>query len=237
MKGVLIILLKILLTTIIMLWLLLSVLLNHAEHLGLDKHAVHSPWLVNFYQQKQLKLEQGFILSNAVISEVNHLLFVDDQPIMTLQRPLIGAIEMEHIFLAVTDDSLILISKERTELLEQLGAGAGIPAQIQNIGLHYNAPILQTRSGMWRGNFMLDNWERVTLDGVAWSYAEPLPALTEMALKNYLNSEGVAVVRLMRDLHNGRILKDYGIWIMDIFLLLLLVLLYRGIFGSTSKSV
>lgn len=228
-------LIKIVIGSCLVIWLVLAILLNHATLLELDSKNVQSPWILQHYQQQRVETESGFRVGDSVISELNQLLFIDAQPVMTLQRPLIGALELEDIYLVATDDSLILMDKQSTQLLDQLGLGEGIPAQIQNIGLHYTDPILQTRSGMWRGNFLLDSWERVTLEGVSWSTAEPFPAATEAALNQYLLGAEVTVERLLTDIVTGRIIKEYGIWLVDFLLLLMLILLCRGIFGMTGK--
>lgn len=212
---------------------LLLLSLNHAERLHLDEIKLNHPLLMQHYDVAQLKNDTGFLVANQVISEAQQQLFVDDQPIMTIHRPLVGAIEMDYIYIVATDDSLILINKERSELLEQLGHGKGIPGQIQNIGLHYSAPILQTRNGMWRGNFMLDKWELVTLDGVSWSQPEPLPASTREALTDFFIGEGLPVKTLITDFYSGRFFGPYGRWLIDILLLLTLLCIFRGIFGSS----
>lgn len=216
---------------------LLLLILNHADRLNLDEVKLNYPVLMQHYNVAHLKSDTGFLVANQVISGMQQQLFVDDQPIVTIHRPLVGAIEMDYIFIVATDDSLILINKDRTELLEQLGHGKGIPGQIQNIGLHYNAPILQTRSGMWRGNFMLDKWELVTLDGVSWSQAEPLPANTQVALANYFIGDGLPVKTLLTDLFSGRVFGSYGIWLIDLVLLFTLVFIICGIFGISGKRL
>lgn len=228
-------LLQMLLVILLLIWLGSAVLLNHDKSLGLDKLKVNSSWLKGHYQIGELQSDQAFLLEGHVIVAVDQQLYVNAEPVLNLPRPLIGAVALEHMLVLATDDALVLLSKDG-EYIDTLGAAAGIPPQIQNIGVHYNEPVLQTRNGMWRGNFMLDRWELMSLQGVSWSQSESMPTASRKAMEVQLYGDGVSVSQVLRDLHTGRLLGGFGRWLLDIWLLVLLVLAFRGIFGITGKS-
>lgn len=228
-------LLQILLVILSLLWLGSAVLLNHEKSLGLDKLKVNSSWLKRHYQIGELQSDQAFLLEGHVIVAVEQQLYVNAEPLMSLPRPLIGAVALENVLVLATDDALILLSKEG-EYVDTLGAAAGIPPQIQNVGVHYNEPVLQTRNGMWRGNFLLDSWELMSLQGVSWSQSESMPVASRKAMEVQLYGDGVSVSQLLRDLHNGRLFDGLGRGLLDIWLLVLLMLVIRGILGITGKS-
>lgn len=228
-------LLQIFLGAGLLLWIGSAVLLNHDKALGLDKLKVNSDWLKRHYQIGELQSDQAFLLEGHVIVAVDQQLYINAEPLLSLPRPLIGAVALEHVIALATDDALILLSKEG-EYVDTLGAAAGIPPQIQNIGVHYNEPVLQTRNGMWRGNFLLDQWELMSLQGVSWSQPEPMPAASRKAMEVQLYGDGVSVSQVLRDLHNGRLMDGAGRWLLDIWLIVLFVLALRGIFGITGKS-
>ena len=228
-------LLQILLVILALLWLGSAVLLNHDKSLGLDKLKVNSSWLKRHYQIGELQSDQAFLLEGHVIVAVDQQLYVNAEPLLSLPRPLMGAVALEHVLVLATDDALILLSKEG-EYLDTLGAAAGIPPQIQNVGVHYNEPVLQTRNGMWRGNFLLDSWELMSLQGVSWSQSESMPAASRKAMEVQLYGDGVSVSQLLRDLHNGRLFDGLSRGLLDIWLIVLLMLAIRGILGITGKS-
>ncbi|MDT8309913.1 MAG: peptidase [Methylophaga sp.] len=235
MKLLVIKLLQILLGTLLLLWLGSAILVNHDKVLGLDKLKVNSGWLKRHYQMGELQTDQAFLLVGHVIVAVEQQLYVNAEPLLNLPRPLIGAVALENMLVLATDDALILLSKDG-DYIDTLGAAAGIPPQIQNIGVHYNAPVLQTRNGMWRGNFLLDRWELMSLQGVSWSQSESMPPASRKAMEVQLYGDGVSVSQVLRDLQNGRLLGGYSRWILDIWLIVLLIVAIRGIFGITGKS-
>ncbi len=228
-------LLQILLVILSLLWLGSAVLLNHDKSLGLDKLKVNSSWLKRHYQIGELQSDQAFLLEGHVIVAVEQQLYVNAEPLLSLPRPLIGAVALENVLVLATDDALILLSKDG-EYVDTLGAAAGIPPQIQNIGVYYNEPVLQTRNGMWRGTFLLDSWELMSLQGVSWSQAESMPTASRKAMEVQLYGDGVSVSQLLRDLHIGRLFDGLSRGLLDIWLIVLLMLAIRGILGLTSKS-
>jgi hypothetical protein len=127
-----------------------------------------------------------------------------------------------------TADELILLSPN-DEFIEKLSASVGIPQQIQNIGLHHGLPILQTRQGMWRGDYILEDWQNISLQGVSWSRPVPVPEQAQQQLARYFHGQGISVERFVLDLHNGRILSAVGIWLLDILAVLLIVLSLSGL--------
>lgn len=228
-------LLQILLVILALLWLGSAMLLNHDKSLGLDKLKVNSSWLKRHYQIGELQSDQAFLLEGHVIVAVDQQLYVNAEPLLSLPRPLIGAVALENVLVLATDDALILLNEDG-EYVDTLGAAAGIPAQIQNVGVHYNEPVLQTRNGMWRGNFLLDSWELMSLQGVSWSQPESMPTASRKAMEVQLYGDGVSVSQLLQDLHSGRLFDGISRGLLDIWLIVLLMLAIRGILGITSKS-
>lgn len=226
---------QILVSILVLVWLGSAVLLNHDKSLGLDKLKISNNWLNQHYQIGKLQTDQAFLLEGHVLVDVEQQLYIDAEPILGLPRPLIGAVALENVLVLATDDALILLSKEG-EYIDTLGAAAGIPPQIQNIGVHYNEPVLQTRHGMWRGNFLLDRWELMSLQGVSWSQSERMPTASLKAMEVQLYGDGVSVSQVLRDLHDGRLLTGFSRWLLDIWLIVILILAFRGIFGVSIKS-
>jgi len=51
-----------------------------------------------------------------------------------------------------------------------------------------------------------------------------------------LYGDGISVSQVLRDLHNGSLFNGFGRWLLDIWLIILLILAIRGILGITVKS-
>jgi hypothetical protein len=205
-----------------------GVLLNHSSELKLDQRFINSPWLLHHYELDSVTPDAVFLLDQRVISQFDEQLFVDVTPVTTLYRPLLGGVVLDEIFVLATDDALILLNPDG-EFIERMGAESGIPPMIQNIGLFHGDPVLQTREGMWRSDFLLEEWELVSLQGVGWSVAEPMPESIEQQLAVYFHGVGVSVERVILDIHNAQIITRYGVWVLDVFAGLIIFFALSGL--------
>ena len=217
--------------TIALFVLLLSItgiLLNHSSDLKLDKHYLTWPWLLKHYGVSDVQADAVYLLDHAVVSQFGTEIFVNAKPVTHAQRPLLGGIVLDEVIVLATDDALILLNSDG-EFIERMGAAAGVPPMIQNIGLFHGAPVIQTREGMWRSDFMLDKWEAISLQGVGWSLPGAMPASMQNNLVKYFHGEGVTVEHVLLDVHNGRILGSFGVWLLDLLGVLLTLLSLTGI--------
>lgn len=205
-----------------------GILLNHTSDFELDKYHLTWPWLLKHYGMDSVEVDNAYLLDEKVISQVGDQIFIDSTPVVETYRTLIGGVVLDDITVLATDDELILISPEN-EFIEKMSSAAGVPMQIQNIGLHHGQPILQTRNGMWRSDFMLEEWQNISLQGVSWSEPFPIPESTQQQLASYFYGEGITIERFILELHNGRILSAVGVWILDILAILLIVLSLSGL--------
>ena len=200
-----------------------GLLLNHSIDLKLDKHYLTWPWLLNHYGVNSVQADAVYLLDHLVITQLGNEVFVDAKPVTHTQRPLLGGITLDDVVILATDDALILLTADG-EFIERMGAAAGVPPMIQNIGLYHGEPVIQTRQGLWRSDFMLEKWESISLQGVGWSAASPMPESIKQELVHYIHGEGVSVDQFLLDLHNGRILGSIGVWLLDFVGVLMIVL-------------
>jgi uncharacterized membrane protein (Fun14 family) len=205
-----------------------GVLINHSAQLKLSEHYVNWPWLMQQYGIGAIEADASYLIDDKVISQFGTQLFVDATPVTHIQRPLLGGIVLEDIMVLATDDALILLSREG-EFVERLGGEAGIPTELQNIGVYHGDPVLQAKNGMWRSNFLLDEWEAISLDGVSWNHPYPIPDTMIDELKAYFYGQGISVQQLLLDIHNGRILGDIGVWLIDVIAIFMVVLSFTGL--------
>lgn len=205
-----------------------GVLLNHTSDLKLDQRFVSSPWLLEHYGLDTVQADAVFLLDQRVISQFGEQLFVDTKPVTTIYRPLLGGVVLDEIYVLATDDALILLNPDG-EFIERMGAESGIPPMIQNIGLFHGDPVLQTREGMWRSDFLLEEWELVSLQGVGWSVPEPMPESIDKQLATYFHGFGVSVEQVVLDIHNGHIITKFGVWILDVVAVLMILLSLSGL--------
>ncbi|MDC9724540.1 MAG: PepSY domain-containing protein [Gammaproteobacteria bacterium] len=192
-----------------------GILLNHTSDLNLDKRYLTWGWLLEHYGMGNVEPDTVYLLDRHTVSQFGPQVFIDATPVTQSQLPILGGIIIDDLMVLATEDSLLLFTPEG-EFIERMGSGLGIPSMIQNIGLFHGDPVVQTRNGMWRSDFMLDQWEQLSLDGVGWSEPQTMPRLLQDDLASYFHGKGISIERVVLDLHNGHILGKYGIWFADL---------------------
>ncbi len=205
-----------------------GVLLNHTSDLELDDSYLTWGWLLDHYGINTVEPDAVYLLDTHVISQFDQQVFVDAKPVAQAQQRILGGVVLEDLLVLASKDALILLSPEG-DFIEKMGAAAGVPADIQNIGWFHGDPVIQTRSGTWRSDFMLEKWEHVSLQGVGWSVPQAMPESVEQELANYFHGNGISIERFVLDLHNGHIVKHSSPWILDVLAGLLIILSLTGI--------
>jgi len=212
-----------------------GILLNHTEAFGLDKRYLDWPWLLEHYGVAEVEADRIYLLEDKVISQFDEQIFVDSQPVTTNIKPILGGIHLEDITVIAAHDELMLLSHDG-ELIEQMGGAMGVPSQIQNIGIFHGLPVLQTRSGMWRSDELLEQWEAISLNGVSWSEPTSMPTIVAQDLARYFYGKGVSVERFVLDLHNGHIIGNLGVFLLDIVAVILVLLSLSGLWMWVKRS-
>lgn len=205
-----------------------GILLNHTSDLKLDQRYLTWNWLLNHYGVTKIEPDTVFYLDNKVISQFGQQVFIDATPVLQESSLLKGGINLGEMFVLATEQALLLFTADG-EFVEKITSSMGIPAMIQNIGLFHGEPVVQTRDGLWRSDFMLEQWEKLSLQGVGWSVPQPMPESVEQQLQQYFHGKGITVERVVLDIHNGHILGHYGPWLLDAIGALLLILSLTGI--------
>ncbi|MBL1320038.1 MAG: PepSY domain-containing protein [Methylophaga sp.] len=216
---------------IVLFVLLLSItgiMLNHSSDLELDNRYLTWNWLLKHYNIANVEPDAVYLLGHRTISQFGTEIFVDAKPVAHIERALLGGIMLDDLMVLATDDALVLLNHDG-EFIERMGATAGVPPNIQNIGLFHGEPIVQTRDGLWRSDFLLDQWERISLQGVGWSVPLNMPESVEAELAIYFHGKGITVERFILDLHNGRIIKVAGTYLLDLIGILLIILSLTGL--------
>lgn len=205
----------------VMLYAMIGLLLNHVIDLKLDKYYLTSPWLLKHYGVSEVHPDAVYLLDPFAVSQFGPEIFVNAKPVTTAQRPLLGGVVLDEVIVLATDDALVLLNADG-EFIERMGAAAGVPPRIQNIGLFHGDPVIQTQDGMWRSDFMLDKWEEISLQGIGWSLPASMPDSVTRSLVKYFHGEGITAERVLLDIHTGEILGPMGRWLLD-FLGVLLI--------------
>ena len=207
---------------------LTGILLNHTSDLDLDKRHLTWTWLLKHYGIANVQADAVYLLDSHTISQFGPQVFIDAIPVTQSDLAVLGGVVIDDLMVLATQDALLLFTPEG-DFIERMGESVGIPSMIQNIGLFHGDPVVQTRDGQWRSDFMLDQWEQLSLDGVGWSEPQAMPASLEEELGHYFRGKGISVERVILDIHNGHILGKYGIWFADLLGAFLILISMTGL--------
>lgn len=205
-----------------------GILLNHTSDLDLDKRYLTWGWVLEHYGVTSMEPDVVYFLDRRAVSQFGSQVFIDTIPVTQSQDPILGGVVIDDVMVLATESALLLFTREG-EFIERLGESVGTPAGIQNIGLFHGEAIVQTREGMWRSDFMLDQWEQISLDGVGWSEPQVMPDLLQQEIDDYFHGDGIPVERVILDIHNGHILGKLGTWLLDVIAIIFIFMSLSGL--------
>jgi hypothetical protein len=204
--------------------------LNHTEALQLDARHVQSDTLLDWYGIKAPDAIVSYRAGTHAISRLGNDIYLDTQLVPAAEGTLAGAVEIADLVVAGLKEGLLLFTAEG-ELIEQLGAAAGVPAGIQAVGTDANGNlVIKTAQGNYQTDENFIAWSAATEAGdVNWAVATPPERELANALRDAWRGSGLSLERVLLDVHSGRILGEAGVWLVDAAALLFLLLAGSGL--------
>lgn len=215
-----------------------GIMLNHTEKLKLDESYINAGWLLSWYgiepEDEPLSYRVKNDTSEHVISMWQNQLFFDDQPITTLEQKMHGAINAEQFIVIALDNEIILLSFDG-ELIERMSTSMSF-SNIQRLGMKYKRPVIETSEPLY---YMADehilDWDVISNEDIAWANAYTLKDDERQKLLQAYRGNGLKLERVILDLHSGRILGQYGVYLMDAAAIALLWLSLSGLWVWNSR--
>ena len=156
-----------------------------------------------------------------------------------VQAPRLGAVARADLVVVGLEGKLLLFTPGG-ELIERLDGAAGVPAGMQAIGLTPGGRLaIQAAHGFYQTDKNFLEWhETPTLDAVWSTPTLPAPAL-RTALQQAWRSTGLPLERILLDIHSGRILGGWGVYLVDAAAVLFLLLATSGVWlwGKRRASI
>ena len=205
-----------------------GIFLNHTEELGLDEKYTSSPLILSLYNISIPNKEESFLVNNHFISRFGNQVFLDKQPVLKSDDSLIGAVMLNQMFVIAFENELVLLTEEG-ELIEKLSAAAGLPKNIQKLGVFDNILFLKTNNQVWESNDEAQEWGETNSNFNEWSNEVVIPDKKIQQIESYFLGKGISLEQFFLDLHNGNIIKGFGKWFLDIIAIFLLLISISGI--------
>ena len=203
--------------------------LNHTERMELDSRHVESDALLDWYGIRAPDDITVYAAGSMTVASVGRLVYIGTAQLPHTEAPVTGAVLLGDFIVVGLHDQLLLLTLDG-ELVERLDATAGVPAGIQALGTTAAGRLaVASTDGDFSTDSDLTRWQRNVMQGVTWSRpVTPAPELVAALQQRYRGS-GLSVERVVLDLHSGRILGAWGVYLMDAAAIVFLLLAASGI--------
>ena len=206
-----------------------GIVLNHSEELKLNTTYVKMDWLMDLYQINPKSEPVGYRSSNNWITQVDEHIYFNNKKIADNANKLIGVVNTNNAYAIAYDDKIILLTVEG-EILESLGGTEGVPAGMKAIGSdEKNNIIIQSAHGYYRVNLDTLQWDEYNFLEANWSSTSEITEPLKTNILEQYRGTGLTIERVLLDLHSGRIISGWGIYLVDLIAILFIFIAFTGI--------
>ena len=206
-----------------------GLLLNHTGRLGLDRIYVQSEWLLDRYAIGPSGDEQAFMTGDNRVTRIGDRIYFNTTELATGVESLVGAVTVEDVVVVAVKDQLLLLTTDGA-VIERLSGHEGVPAGMKAIGTGAGSRlVIDAAHGYYVTGVDALEWEKSSTADAAWSVPAELPEKLRAELLQAYRGRGLSLERVILDLHSGRFLGAFGVYVIDAMALLFLCLGITGI--------
>jgi len=215
---------------------LTGLILSHTDSLKLGSLKVGSETLLGWYGIKAPDSAVSYMAGKHWISRFGKKIYINGKEITGVQASLTGALSAADVIVVSQKDTVLLLT-DKGELIESLNGAHGVPDGIRQIGLNSNGQIVVRTSDR---DYTVDNnffeWKKTKVDNAEWATTAALPETIFDKMSKAYRGSGLSLERVMLDIHSGRILGEWGVYLMDGVVVLFLVLSISGVWVWATRK-
>ncbi|HKK16507.1 MAG TPA: PepSY domain-containing protein [Gammaproteobacteria bacterium] len=212
----------------VILLVITGLLLNHTGVLQLKDHFVQNRLLLNLYNINPAEKPLGFRVEQYWISLIGERLYLDGTEINDGVDNLFGAVNQDSMIVVAFDGQLLLVTP-RGQIVERLTDTQGVPAGMRAIGKAADGSlVIRGSHGDYQVNLDNLDWHEENEIDASWSTPSAIPADKLAVLLELYRGKGLPLERVILDLHSGRFLGNWGVYIIDAAAILFLLLAVSG---------
>ncbi len=208
---------------------LTGLMLNHSHALKLNRIDVTSTVLLDWYGIRA-PAALSFPVRGHWVSQLGERLYFDRKELLRDPALLLGVIESGDVRVITLQHTLLLVDRQGG-IIERLGEDEGVPAGMRRLGLDSEGRIIiDAAHGYYRTDRDFLDWQEVDVAGdVSWPRPEAMPESHYDRLRQQYRGSSLNLERVLLDLHSGRLLAEWGVYLMDAAAVCLLLLALLGI--------
>jgi hypothetical protein len=212
-----------------------GIALNHSHALGLDSRYVGSDWLLDRYAISAPRQTIGFAAAGHWISQVEDIVFFDDRELVRDSGRLVGAVALDDAMVVALANRILLLTGDGA-VVESITDLAGAPLEVQAIGRAGTELIVRTATGDFAADAALLAWQTLEPPAtVKWSHRTAVPAALAAGIASRYRGSVLSYERVLMDVHSGRILGGWGVYLVDAVAVSFMVLALLGIWTWAAR--
>ncbi len=218
-----------------------GIILNHSDELQLHNYYVKSNWLVSWYG---VKAPEKFncvqhSLNSEPLCQTGNQIIKNKSTLIKTRNSLLGLIEIENLFFLATESAVHIFTAD-FQLVESLDTSNGLPARISKFGYILNEGrkqlSIKTQYATWALDLEENLWEVSTHQFYSSSPLINASQFIESELKTYYLSHQISYLKLVQDIHSGRILNMPGTLLIDFSGLIIILLSISGFIAWQKRT-
>ncbi|VAW67195.1 hypothetical protein MNBD_GAMMA09-3053 [hydrothermal vent metagenome] len=204
-----------------------GIMLNHTSRLQLSHIKINNALILSLYEINPKKPAISYQTEQHIFTQLDEQIYFDNIKLLSDRQQLRGVTNAGEIIILVLSHDVLLLSREG-ELIDRYALAQH--TEIEHIGIDQNRVIIKMMDQtMWQADEGIINW--LPIETIQMSWAPPVQAnenLKQQLLENY-RGEGLPLERIVLDIHSGRILGSFGVYLMDAVAIIMLFLSLSGV--------
>lgn len=208
-----------------------GMLLNHTASLQLDRKAITSDWLLDWYDIESPQRLISYVADNQAISLVEDQLYFNARAIAGRYDAIAGALAVDGMIVVAADTHILLLTPQG-EIIERLTDVDGKAQTVLAIGLHPSGKLaLRSDNAIFLTTSDFAGWQQTPNrdKAITWVTPTKIPQALQQQVKQDYRSHILSMERIMLDLHSGRFFGEAGVIVVDIAAILFMLLAVTGL--------
>ncbi len=207
-----------------------GLLLNHTDDLRLEQRYLHAPWLLRRYGISAPEFVVAFPVGERWVSQWGRDVFLDAKPLAAPPTSrLLGAWRLGDLLVVAADEQTGLFTPDGqpVDVLRYPG-----DRRARQAGVHGSHLVVELEPGeRYAVDATLTSFSPLQETGDAYDAARPadLPHALRVQIQRHFAGEGIAMERVVLDLHSGRLFGRFGVFLVDAVAIIVLLLAPSGI--------